>query len=149
MSQIPQKELLKLRGCACFGLRKSARAVTQLYDRILRPSGLRGTQFTLLAVAAQNESMSISNLADILVMERTTLTRNLRPLEKQGLVKIEPGQDPRSRQVSLTAAGGKRLAAALPLWDQAQALLTEGMGQPPLQRLLASLEETVAIAKAV
>ena len=147
MGSIPEKDLLKLRGCACFNLRKSARAVTQLYDRILKPSGLRGTQFSLLAAAAMNESMSISNLADALVMERTTLTRNLRPLERQGLVKISRGEDQRSREVTLTSEGSQRLAAALPLWSQAQDRLEEGMGLQRLRHLFGDLESTVAIAR--
>jgi DNA-binding MarR family transcriptional regulator len=149
MVSIPEKDLLKLRGCACFNLRKSARAVTQFYDRILKPSGLRGTQFTLLAAIAMNESMNISNLAQALVMERTTLTRNLRPLERQGLIKISRGEDQRSREVTLATEGSQRLAAALPLWSQAQDRLQKGLGLQRLRHLLDDLELTVADRKSV
>ena len=147
MVSISEKDLSKLRGCACFNLRKSARAVTQFYDRILKPSGLRGTQFSLLAAAAMNDSMNISNLADALVMERTTLTRNLRPLERQGLVRISRGEDQRSREVTLTPEGSRRLAVALPLWNQAQGRMEEGMGRQRLRHLLGDLESTVAITR--
>ena len=121
--------------------------MTQLYDKALKPSGLRSTQFTILAAAAANESTTISHLAEALVMERTTLTRNLRPIEKRGLVKITTGEDQRSRKVALTRRGHQRLVDALPLWEHVQAQLEEGMGKQHLQHLLEDLSATVAVAK--
>ncbi|HEY9847811.1 MAG TPA: MarR family transcriptional regulator, partial [Candidatus Caenarcaniphilales bacterium] len=88
--------------CACFNLRKASRAVTQLYDKVLQPSGLLATQFTLLSAIALTGSVTITRLAQELVMDRTTLARNLKPLERQGLIQIKPGQDQRTRIVTLT-----------------------------------------------
>lgn len=141
-----QPDLAKLQKCACFNIRKSARAITQLYDKILKPVSLKGTQFTLLSVIARNDTMTISNLAERLVMERTTLTRNLRPLEKQGLVIISPGSDQRTREVSLTVKGYETFVKALPLWQEAQARFEQGLGKQRFQNLLADLTSTVTIA---
>ena len=146
-TRIKRKDLAKLPECACFNLRKTARAVTQLYDRVLKPIGLRGTQFNLLAAIVRSESITISHLAERLVMERTTLTRNLRPLEKQGLIKVIPGRDQRTRVVTLTTKGYQTLDNALPLWEQAQARFVEGFGQQHFQGLLTDLSSTIAIAQ--
>lgn len=146
MNDKVEQNLAKLPECACLNIRKSARAITQLYDKILRPSNLKGTQFTLLSVIARHDTMTISNLAERLVMERTTLTRNLRPLEKQGLVIISPGSDQRTREVSLTAKGNKTFVKALPLWQEAQAMFEQGLGKQRFQNLLADLTSTVKIA---
>ncbi len=81
--------------CACLNVRKAARAVTQLYDEVLQPSGLRATQFNLLVAIALAGEAPVTRLADALVMDRTTLTRNLKPLESQGLITIEAGTDRR------------------------------------------------------
>jgi len=107
--------------CACFNLRKAARAVTQRYDEALKPCGLRTTQFSILAVLARLSPAPMAHLSGALVMDRTTLTRNLRPLVDQGLVAIVPGADDlRKRNVSLTAKGRKALERALPHWRKAQ-----------------------------
>src|SRR5688572_31775668 len=79
--------------CTCFNLRKAARAVTQLYDDILRPSGLRATQFSLLMLIRGAGRLQLTELAEAAVMDRTTLKRNLALLEREGLVRIEPGDD--------------------------------------------------------
>src|SRR5215207_10827262 len=92
-----------LRQCACFNVRKSARAVTQLYDDILRPSGLRVTQFSLLTVVRLLGRATIGGLADAAVMDRTTLTQNLKLLSRAGLIVIRQGDDARVREVTLTA----------------------------------------------
>ena len=96
--------------CTCFNLRKAARAVTQYYDDALRPSGLRVTQFSLLSVIKQFGTVNIGTLADEAVMDRTTLTRNLKLLEQEGLVTVTAGDDARVREVSLTAAAQEQLA---------------------------------------
>ena len=107
--------------CACFSLRKAARAVTQLYDKTLEPSGLRVTQFTLLVALSLTDQLTLSQVAEHLVMDRTTLTRNVVPLERDGLVKRERGPDRRERYLRVTPAGRRALEQALPLWRQAQA----------------------------
>lgn len=131
--------------CACFNLRKASRTVTQLYDEILQPSGLLATQFTLLVAIAISCSATITRLSEELVMDRTTLTRNLKPLERQELIEIAPGQDQRTRVVTLTARGREALAKAIPLWEQAQASVVEGLGQNRWNTLLSNLSDTVLL----
>ncbi|MGH8659094.1 MAG: MarR family winged helix-turn-helix transcriptional regulator, partial [Gammaproteobacteria bacterium] len=93
------------RQCACFNLRKATRAVTQLYDEVLRETGIRVTQLTLLVAAYLSGEIPISQMAEVLVMDRTTLTRNLKPLEAQGLIAIRSGADRREKLVTLTTRG--------------------------------------------
>ena len=95
--------------CACFNLRKATRVVTQLYDEALKPAGLRSTQFAVLAATRALGPVSVNQLAEWIVMDRTTLTRNLKPLERDGLIAVRAGDDLRVRQVSLTAKGRKTL----------------------------------------
>ena len=134
-------------GCVCFNIRKSARAITQLYEDALRPTGLRATQFTLLVATRVMGTATISGLAKVLVMDRTTLTRNLKPLEKQGFVRILPGKgDRREREVTLTITGQETLTEALPLWKTVQEAVIEALGQGRVTRLLKDLSATVALA---
>lgn len=132
--------------CTCFNLRRAARVVTQLFDEALRPSGLRSTQFSILAVVNTVGSSTINELARALVMDRTTLARNLKPLDKQGLVEVVSGKDLRTRQVTLTAKGRKVLARALPLWEQAQRDVIERLGDGPWYNLMERLQQVVALA---
>ena len=134
--------------CTCLNLRKATRAVTQLYDEALRSAGLRVTQFSLLAMTKAQEPVTVTKLAEALVMDRTTLTRNLKLLEKQNLVRIAPGVDRREHKISLTATGTRTLAAAFPLWETAQARLADGLGPDRLQRLLTDLSAAVALKRA-
>ena len=134
--------------CACFNVRKTARVVTQLYDEILRPTGLRITQFALLMAARSLEPVTVTRLAKLGAMDRTTLTRNLRPLEEQGLIRIAPGADRRERQVTLTPRGHQTLTTAFPLWQEAQARIAKGFGQERLQRLYTELADLRAISRA-
>ncbi|NOK58122.1 MAG: MarR family transcriptional regulator [Chloroflexi bacterium AL-N10] len=135
--------------CVCFNLRKTARAVTNLYEQIMQPIGLRATQFTLLMVLKEiDEAVTISQLADVLVMDRTTLTRDLKPLERIGLLTVTVGADRRTRCVQLTEAGLQRLAEGLPLWEKAQQqLITQGIGLAHWQNLRQGLEVVTDIAR--
>jgi DNA-binding MarR family transcriptional regulator len=132
--------------CACLNIRKAARAVTQLYDDVLRPSGLRNTQLALLMLLRGHGSMSITRLADAAMTDRTTLTRNLALLEERKLVRIVPGEDARVRVAELTDAGDEAIDEAFPLWEKAQALITSRMGRDGLTRLLTELSGTVRAA---
>jgi DNA-binding MarR family transcriptional regulator len=143
LSQLNQVGML----CTCFNLRKASRVVTQFFDQMLEPSGLLVTQFTILVAIALSGSGSINELAQGLAMDRTTLTRNLKPLERQGLVQIESGQDRRTRIVRLTDAGQTALTTALPLWQQAQACIVEQLGQTRWSVLLSHLNETTALVR--
>jgi DNA-binding MarR family transcriptional regulator len=132
-------------GCACKNLRRTARAVTQLYDEALRPAGLRITQFTLLVAVALGEPVRITRLADALTLDRTTLARDLEPLTERGLIEVAAGEDRRTRVVRLTRQGREAIGRAYPLWQRAQAHLVEGS---PWPELAGGLEEVAARALA-
>ena len=134
--------------CANANLRRATRAVTQMYDGYLAPSGLQATQFMLLSACAKAGPVTLSALAEALVMDRTTLTRNLRPLQARGLVKVAPGDDRRVRMVTLSEKGYSALARALPLWQEAQTEILKGFGQRRLTGLLQDLSALVQLARA-
>ncbi|MGF1481371.1 MAG: MarR family winged helix-turn-helix transcriptional regulator [Cyanophyceae cyanobacterium] len=133
--------------CAGFNFRKVSRVVTQHFDEILKPSKLSITQFTVLVAVAKVRAIAVSDLAKILLMDRTTLTRNLKPLKKEGYLDIEPGQDKRTRIISLTSDGELALAKAMPLWEQAQKDIVEFLGEPRWQTLLAQLSEVAKLPR--
>ncbi|HYC55329.1 MAG TPA: MarR family winged helix-turn-helix transcriptional regulator [Candidatus Binatia bacterium] len=133
--------------CVCLNLRQATRAVTQLYDDALRPCGLRATQLGLLAVTHKAGSLPVSRLAELLVMDRTTLTRNLKPLEKQGLIRTGSGPDKRIRSICLTDQGVAALIEALPLWEEVQRKVVEKLGAERLERMLADLSVAIGAAK--
>jgi DNA-binding MarR family transcriptional regulator len=131
--------------CACQKARIAARAVTRAYDEALRPVGLRSTQFTVLVAASVATGIPLNRLATILGLERTTLTRSLEAIEKEGLIRVE-SVDGRTRKVVLTQRGKDRLDLALPLWDQAQQKLRRRLGE---QRWAIVNEGLVMLAEAV
>ncbi|MBL3529594.1 MAG: winged helix-turn-helix transcriptional regulator [gamma proteobacterium endosymbiont of Lamellibrachia anaximandri] len=133
--------------CAVFNLRKASRAVTKFYEEIMKPSGILPTQFTLLVVTRAFGPITISSMAELLVMDRTTLTRNLKPLEREGLLLVVPGKnDKRSREVSLTNKGLEHLEEALPLWQEAQSRIEQALGSLRLDRMLDDLTAVVSAA---
>ena len=133
--------------CAVLNLRRAARAVTNRYEDEMRALGLKATQFSLLVAAALRGPVNISALAELMVMDRTTLTRNLKPLQKRGLLQVVPGSDRRTRAVTLTAAGEAMLAQALPLWRRAQREVVDGLGEQRFVGLLGDLRRTVEVAR--
>lgn len=135
------------RSCACYNLRRAARATTRLYDDFLRPSGLRSTQYSMLMVARVLGPVTLMKLAEMTVTERTTLTRNLTILEKKGLIVIEPGKDRRERQVSITERGLEVLMEAIPLWEAAQAHIEQGLGGDRMDNLLKDLSEIISLSR--
>lgn len=136
---LTKKDLAACVDCACFNIRKAARVITQNFDEIMQPSGLRATQFTILVMIASSDAATMSELADKLVMDRTTLTRNLRPLQEQGLIRDVPGADRRTRSIDLTSKGRRVLLKALPLWKKAQARMTRNLGEQRFAGLLGEL----------
>ena len=132
--------------CACLKARMAARAVTRAYDSILRPVGLRATQLSVLVAVAIDGATSIAALADFLGMDRTTLTRNLRPLQKQGLISVGPEGWRRSRNLEITKKGRSRLREALPLWERAQDILREKLGYQAWVDVRAGLNRLVETA---
>ncbi|MEA1831169.1 MarR family transcriptional regulator [Methylobacterium durans] len=136
-------EKLTLTPCHCLAVRQAARQVTQLYDRHLAPTGLRATQFALLSVLDRLGSLAVHELAAHLVMDRTATGRALRPLERDGLVRIGPGRDARTRALSLTPAGHDRLEGARPLWQQAQFAFQAEYGEAEADALRRALGRVV------
>ena len=133
--------------CVCFNIRKAARAISQLYDDVLRPSGLRVTQFSILAVTRRLGPVTVTRLAEETVTDRTTLTRNLKVLGQQKLIRITPGHDRREREVTLTDRGGAALAQAYPFWKKIQAQVTQRLGPDRYRRLLSDLRATLALTR--
>lgn len=132
--------------CTCFNARRAARAATEMYDRILAPSGVGAAQFTLLGAVAMLGPGPISRLAENLSLDRTTLTRNLKLLQKQGWIAADPGRDRRERVVSLTEDGRAALARAMPLWRAAQDRMEKQLGAERLRRLHEDLAALASIA---
>jgi DNA-binding MarR family transcriptional regulator len=143
--RIPQTNLARAdrvpANCMGWHIRRASRILTQIYDTALRPVGLVLNQFTLLVAIHLVKSVSVTCLAKELFVDQTTLTRNLKILEKRGLVLIEPGSDRRVKLVSLTDEGRTALDRALPLWEKAQAEASEKFGQQKWQALLSLLSD--------
>ena len=133
------------RACACANLRKAARAVTQLFDAALAPSGLKATQFTLLATSRLSGEATINGLAERMAMDRTTLSRNLKPLVRDGLLEVSPGGDGRTRLVRISLEGEQALDKAYPMWKMAQEVVGS-LGEERYEALLGDVVRTVAIA---
>jgi DNA-binding MarR family transcriptional regulator len=131
--------------CACGRLRRAARALTQLYDDAMAPSGLRVTQFSLLRTLARRGPLRISALAEEALLDRTALSRNLDPLVARKLVAIAPGRDARSRDVTLTPSGTAALKSAGPHWKRAQAAVARRLGASRLEALIQVLEDVEAL----
>jgi len=109
----------------------------------MRSIGLRGTQFTLLASAFAYSPITVTHMAEIMVTDRTTLGRNLLPLEKNGLIKVEPGDDRRTRIVKLTDAGKEKLQEAYPLWKKAQEDVKMKMGSQNWSSMISNISNLV------
>ena len=127
--------------CLCINLRRAARGVSRHYDGALAGFGINGAQYSLLCNLQRLDQPSISSLADAMGLDRSTLGRNLRVLEGEGLVRLVEGDDLRNRLVLLTEAGAARLAAALPAWEAAQQKLIDRLGAEKRETLLALLDE--------
>jgi DNA-binding MarR family transcriptional regulator len=135
----------KTQDCICQAVRQAARHVTQSYDQFLAPAGLRTTQFSILTKLKRKGPMTINALAADLVMDRTTLGRNILPLERDGLITIEPvACDRRSKELHLTKAGEKRFEAASLGWTKAQARFETAFGGTRTSELRELLRAVVA-----
>ena len=110
----------QLLSCKCFKMRKASRVITQFYDKKLKPSGIRITQFTILSFIATHEDRTLISLSEELLMDRTTLTRGLNILLKEGLIKQLKSKDSRKRIMKLTDKGHEALDKAIPLWHEAE-----------------------------
>jgi DNA-binding MarR family transcriptional regulator len=124
----------------------TTRAVTRLYDDALRPTGLRTTQFSLLARLDEEGPSALTRLARRLLLDRTSLARELEPLVDRGLVELAAGEDRRTRIASLTESGRERLAVAYPLWRSLQRDVRERYGRERVDALLRELGELASTA---
>jgi len=134
--------------CLCFRSRRVARVLTRHFDEALRPIGLQATQLTLLsAIAAAGDGQTMARLTAVLAMDPTTLSRNLRPLEKSGLIEIGRSEkDKRVRLARLTLGGERLLARALPVWRDAQDRLVHALGNDAALDLRTRFDATAAAA---
>lgn len=136
-----------LNNCNCFAIRKAARRVTQLYDTELASAGIRVTQFMILMTLDQQAVVSVNELAEQMVMDRTTMGKNLRPLERDGLVEVRISKtDRRSRDILLTRKGAALLERAYPLWRHAHTKFQEKHGAKFAETLRSMLSEVSASA---
>lgn len=126
--------------CCCFNLRKVTRAVTQFFDRHLEPADIRATQFTLLLTLTSASGKTLTEMAEGLVMDRTTLTRNLKPLEKSGLITTVKLTDRRTKGYVLTEKGRMAIEKGVPLWKKAQHHIVDQLGEGKYGHLLQELD---------
>ncbi|WP_028219610.1 MarR family winged helix-turn-helix transcriptional regulator [Paraburkholderia oxyphila] len=138
---------MELKHCNCASLRGATRAVSLAYDEALRPSGLRVTQFSILAKVASAQEVSMGELADQIAMDRTTLARNLKPLERDKLIQVVVGEDRRERIVSVTATGRKTLERAIPLWRAVQTRFEEKVGKREAKRILELTQSLILVGR--
>ena len=132
--------------CASFSFRKTARAVTRLYDLAFQDFGMRSTQFTLLVGIAKTQPTAIGALGELLILDRTTLTRSLRLLEKEGLISISKRSRMRQRFLSLTAKGERVLARSLPAWRKAHGRFVAAVGPQYWGNIRRDLERLTQVA---
>lgn len=132
--------------CMCAGLRRTARALTQLYEQTLRPLGLRASQFTILQVLARAGEISQGHLGKILAMDSTTLTRTLKIMRQQRWVAERRGRDRRERLLSLSKGGAAFLARAEPEWAKVQARLRQQIGQENWENLARAADRVATLA---
>jgi len=135
----PAGKVPTLSECACFNARNAARAITDLYDEVLAPSGLRTNQFAILVAIHQRRGASMQAIAAALGLDPSTMTRVLRPLEEAGLVATAPAESRRAKQLTLTQRGRAKLRATRSLWRQAQDRLRGTLGADIFERLVGDL----------
>jgi len=132
---------------SCWTMRQASRAMTQRYDSAFSVAGIRSTQFSLLVALGQAPSVPLSRLAEALVMDRTTLTRNLAPLVRRGLAAESGARDKRVRSYTLTARGQQLLARALPEWKSAHARILRALSKEDAEELRRILRLVVIAAQ--
>lgn len=145
-TRLSQLDLHGTGSCASFNFRRAARAVTSLYDHAFEPFGIRSTQFSILVGIAKTQPTSISALSDLLVIDRTTLTRSLRLLKKQGFLSISDRSTKRQRFLTLTPKGERTLAASLPAWRKAQDRFVQSLGSDYWTKFRDELEKVAHTA---
>lgn len=133
-------DLAAMENCVCFNLRWVARAVTQFYDSEMRRHGIRPTQGTILASLQSKDSWNMAELSDWLGMERTTLVRNLRPLQRDGFVDVVGGGRGNRVELAITTKGRKQIEKLMPAWKAAQSAVVKTLGEKRWCAILSDLE---------
>ena len=128
LNETDSTDYMAAAGCFCLASRQAARKITRLYDSYMQEAGIRVTQFTILSQLMLRGELPIGKLAGILGMERTTLTRNLTPLEEQKWISIKAGADPRARLIGITGQGRNVVRRSFPYWSKAQAHIGKLLG---------------------
>jgi DNA-binding MarR family transcriptional regulator len=142
----PSELLNCAQSCAAFNIRRASRAVSRLYGQFMAETGLEPTQYSLLVASALAKETTVSRMAEGLAIERSALARNLSVMEKNGLLRIVPGDDRRTRVVAITEQGKQKLAEALPLWRKAQDAVEREFGAERLRGLLSELDALIKAA---
>lgn len=133
--------------CAAANVRRSSRAITRFYANYLSNLDLEPTQYSLLVACALLESVTLSNLADLFVIDRSTLARNLAIMERNGLININKGEDKRTRIIKLTKNGENILSKAIPLWKKAQQEIENNFGHKRLANLINEMKTLTQLAQ--
>lgn len=141
-------DMSAVENCVCFNLRWVTRKVTQFYDAEMRRHGIRPTQGTILASLNARKTWNMAELSDWLGMERTTLVRNLRPLQRDGLVQISGGGRGNRVELAITTKGRKQIEKLAPAWKSAQTAAVKTLGKKRWSSMLSDLEiAALALAK--
>lgn len=144
--KLDNRSLEKCLDCACLSLRQATRTVTQLFDDALMPVGLLSTQLPILVLLALYGPLTISRLATVMVVDRTTLTRNLKPLQARGYVETVSTMDRRKNLLGVTPGGESLIADAYPLWEKAQKQIVQGLRPEHWKTVRQQLAQIVKIA---
>src|SRR5581483_12420857 len=142
---VSDKVLSDKSDCNCLALRQAARHLSQIYDRHLGEAGLKSSQYSILARLARLGPLTINQLAALLVMDRTTLGRAIRPLQRDRLLSVGPGRDARTRLIALTPAGERRQKEAAAHWRKAQKQFEDAYGHADAVHLRGALNRVVEL----
>ncbi|WP_259782267.1 MarR family winged helix-turn-helix transcriptional regulator [Aestuariispira ectoiniformans] len=126
--------------CICLTFRRTAHLTTQFYDQMLAPAGVTIRQYSMLVIISEHDHLSIKEAAVLFKLDRTTLSRNLKPLEREGWIEIQTGEDRRSRQIILTGKGRSTVMKATPMWQEAQKRMLAVLGQENWQEIRQTLD---------
>ena len=141
VTELSRYEVAHCAECTCFNLRKATRVVQNLFDEAFRTIGLKGTQFTVLSHIFSYGPITLTKLADLMLLDRTTLARNLAPLERKGFIEINPGSDLRTRYIDITEKGRNLLSRALPLWEKTQERIKNRLGDEKWSSMISNISE--------
>ena len=146
-NELSRHEIAEGSECTAFNLKRATRVVQNLFDDAFKPVGLEGTQYTVLGHIFVYGPISLTKLADLMHVDRTTLARNLGPLEKKGLVEIKSGNDKRAKFINISAKGKEVLSDALPIWKETQEKIKTALGLENWDSMMSNLTGLVANLK--